>query len=290
MTFKFEFKEVSPEYAQELLNLSLGNRKLSEDYILSLAVAMETGKWVSEASEIVLDEDNALIDGHHRLNAIIAYGKPVTLAIKRGVPAQARGVIDTGRGRNIADLIKMFRPGETHTTRRKAALQMCISLLIPGRKVQVKTLDAYDVWYRQFKDGINAVVENGGHEAMFKQSVSGPFAFAYKTNPTRVLDFMIRVRDGAGLRIGEPAHTIRSLIFNPNRTVKGQDRYVFARKVLQAIHAELRNKPYAKAQDGLDGLEFFRVQYDTRTINQMVNSWAPESPVLPVTADTEKKS
>lgn len=276
MTFKFEVKEVSPEYAQELLNLSMGNRKLKQDYILSLAIAMESGKWVPEASEVVIDEDNNLIDGHHRLHAVIAYGAPVKLAIKRGVPVGARGVIDTGNSRNISDLFKMFRPDETHVTRRKAALSMCVSLLIPGRKVQLKTLDAYDAWTRQFKDGINMVIEHGGTEAMFKQSVGGAFAFAHKTNPDKVRDFMIRVRDGAGLRLGEPAHTIRSVIFNPSRSLRGQDRNILARKVLQAIHADLRGKAYAKAQDGVEGLEFFRIAYDTRTINQMVTSWSAD--------------
>jgi hypothetical protein len=287
MTFKFELKEVSPEYAQELLNLSMGNRKISADYVLSLAVAMESGKWISEASEVVLDEDNVLIDGHHRLHAVIAYGKPVTLAFKRGVSTNARNVIDTGRVRAMSDLFKMFRPDETHVTRRKAALVMCCSLLMPGRKVQLKTLDAYDAWYRQFKDGINMVIETGLNEAMYKQAVAGAFAFAHKTNPIKVTAFMERVRDGAGLGIGEPAHTIRALIFNPNRYIKNQDRNIFSRKVLQAIHAELRGKQYSKAQDGLDGLEFFRIAYDTRTINQMVSSWAPEE--LPV-VDEENKS
>lgn len=72
---KVQIEEVSPSQATEWLKLSKGNRRINEGYALSLAVAMDQGAWVPEASDVVFDEAGALIDGHHRLTAVGIFGK-----------------------------------------------------------------------------------------------------------------------------------------------------------------------------------------------------------------------
>ncbi len=288
MSFSCKVEEITPAIAHQYLALSIGNRPLNADFVLSCAVTMEAGKWNELASEVVFDEDGTLIDGHHRLHAIIAYGQSVRMLVKRGVAREARGLIDTGRTRSIRDLFTMFRSDVTYVDQRKAALTTCVTLLLPGRPPQLRTFDSFDSWMRQFKEGIDAIIEltsegGAGTRHMRLGPVSGAFAFAHKLNPSKVSAFAMKVRDGLGLTANEPARTLRALLLSGGRHMRGgrgADRIVLAKKVLQAIHAELKNRPYAKAQVGNEGLEFFRAAYDTRTIDKLVSLWTPEGAVV----------
>jgi len=277
MVLSVKHEEVSPALAHSYLAKSAGNRQLNSDYVLSLAVAMESGKWDADASEIVFDEDGAMVDGHHRLHAIVAYGKPVRLLVKRGVSKSARGVIDTGRTRTIRDLFVMFRSGSDYLSVRKAALVCCVSLIVPGRGPSIRTLDAYDSWMRQFKEGIDAAVEIGraGGSAgshLRLGPVAGAFAFAHKMNPKKVEAFMLKVRDGVELSRAEPAYTLRALLLNPNQRGgnQGSDRQALSRKVLQATHADIRGREYKKAQAGQEGL-------DGKAIEKLVGLWTTDT-------------
>jgi hypothetical protein len=280
MTLTVKHEDITAAQAHAYLGLSAGNRTLNSDYVLSLAVAMEQGKWDESASEIVFDEDNKLIDGHHRLSAVVAFGSSVRMLVKRGVSKAARGLIDTGRTRGIRDLMTMFRPDVKYVTTRKAALFTCIGLIVPsGRPTAIRTLDAYDSWMRQFREGVDAAVEitRAGASGKMLQlgPVAGAFAFAHKINPKKVETFMVRVRDGAGLTLSEPAYTLRALLTGPRTSSSGSDRMALSRKVLQAIHADMHGKTYRKAQAGYEGLEYFRTAYDGKAIERLISLWTP---------------
>lgn len=284
MSFSCKIEEVTPALAHEYLSKQLGQRKLNNDYVLSLAVSMEKGEFLAEASEIVFDESGYCIDGQHRLHAIILFNKPVRILVKRGVPKDARGIIDTGRTRSMRDMFTMFRPDEKYVDQRKAALTTCVNLLVAGNPPQLKTFDTFDAWMKHFKDGIDAIINisaEGGSQSRHMRlgPVAGAFAFAHKLNPTKVETFALKMRDGLGLTANEPARTLRQLVMATSlrRGSRGGDRMNLAKKVLQGIHAELRNRPYGKAQVGTEGLEFFRAAYDTRAIEKLVNLWTPEN-------------
>lgn len=279
MAFSVKHEEISPQTAHEYLSKSVGNRKLNTDYVLSLAVAMEQDKWDDSASEIVFDEAGALIDGHHRLHAIVAFDRPVRMLVKRGVSKAARGLIDTGRTRGIADLMTMFRPGSDYVTTRRAALTTCVSLLVGGRRPPaIRTLDHYDTWMRNFRDGIDAtvklIVDMGARPAFRVGPVLGAFAFAHKLNPSKVEKFITRTIDGVGLTRGEPAYTLRDLLLSGQPTNRaGVERLRLARKVLNVVYADLKNSPLSKVQDGEKGLIHFRTAYDGKAIERLTQLW-----------------
>ena len=295
MAFSVKHEDISPQMAHEYLSKSAGNRHLNSDHVLALAVAMEQGKWDDSASEVVFDEDGSMIDGHHRLHAIVAFGKPVRMLVKRGVSKSARGLIDTGRPRTVRDLFGMFRPEVEYVGQRKASLATCVGLIVPGRPPAIRTLDSFDSWMRQFKDGIDAAVNiarvnaAGGGNALRLGPVSGAFAFAHKLQPRKVEAFMEKVRDGVGLVLNEPAYTLRALVTQSNTSrigrTTGGDRTALSKKVLGAIHAEIRGLPYRRAQVGMEGVNYFRTAYDGKTIERLVDLWTHEatpSPSAPV--------
>lgn len=292
MTVTFRHEDISPALAHTYLGQTAGNRPLETkpalDHVLSLAVAMEQGKWDESASELVFDCQGKLIDGHHRLHAVVKYGGTVRMLVKRGVSLATRGLLDTNRVRTIRDMHVMFRGGVEYLSQRKASLITCIGLVVPGRPPNIRTLDAYDSWMRQFKEGIDAAVNIGrvyvrdGSPGIQTGPVSGAFAFAHKTNPRKVEAFMARVRDGVDLQRDEPAYTLRGLVNAPTRSgLKknngGSDRRALARKVLGAIYADLRGTRYGRAQAGEEAQNYFRTAYDTKAIDRLVSLWTHDA-------------
>jgi len=69
---------VTPDMAREWLESQGTNRKPAPTVIASYARAMSDGVWIADpALPIWFDDDGSLIDGQHRLHAVVKNGNPV---------------------------------------------------------------------------------------------------------------------------------------------------------------------------------------------------------------------
>lgn len=100
--------KVTPEVAEELLNLnSSGQRTLTSTTVERYATDMATEDWIFNGAPILITNKNVLIDGQHRLNAIVASDEPQTLLVVYGVDEEAMATVDNGRRRSYGDVLKM---------------------------------------------------------------------------------------------------------------------------------------------------------------------------------------
>lgn len=91
----------------KLLKEKKGNRNISVAYVKRLAQAMEREEWTLNAMPIVVDKKGKVIDGQHRLNAVIIYKKPVKMTVAYDVDKEAIKTIDIGRKRTPADMLSL---------------------------------------------------------------------------------------------------------------------------------------------------------------------------------------
>lgn len=96
---------ITPAKAEEYLATSKGNRPLNKSAVRSYADSMLKGKWLLNGVPIIFDNKGCLIDGHHRLNAIIQSGIPVQTAVCRGVQSEVFTTIDQGRTKSLGQLL-----------------------------------------------------------------------------------------------------------------------------------------------------------------------------------------
>ncbi|MET8269468.1 hypothetical protein [Streptomyces sp. NPDC005096] len=116
-----EVLSVSPELAAQWLTLNTNNRPLSKNTVQQLAAQIQRGEWQLTHQGIAFDEDDVLIDGQHRLAAIVKAGTTVPLTVTHGVPRTAFTVMDTGRKRTGRDALALV--GEANATHLAAALR-----------------------------------------------------------------------------------------------------------------------------------------------------------------------
>lgn len=78
---------------------------LSAAQVNALANDMRKGLWRPSHQGIAFDEEGNLLDGQHRLAAIVESGVAVTLTVAIGVPSSSLTVLDVGRKRTVADML-----------------------------------------------------------------------------------------------------------------------------------------------------------------------------------------
>lgn len=100
---------ITPEKAAEYLSVNSGNRPLRKSHIATLAAEMKRGNWQCTHQGIAFNDQGILIDGQHRLHAVLLSGASIEIQVTRGVkaPDHLALKIDLSARRSAGDLLKM---------------------------------------------------------------------------------------------------------------------------------------------------------------------------------------
>lgn len=120
-----EVVEITPEGAQQYLELNTKNRALNEKHVLYLAEQMRLGAWQMAYDPIRISVTNVLLDGQHRLMAIVKSGTTQRMLVIRNLPDETFTVMDTGRLRSANDVLTIA--GYTHGRASAALVRMIVN-------------------------------------------------------------------------------------------------------------------------------------------------------------------
>jgi hypothetical protein len=106
---KTEFIDISPELAAELVKPERNycNRSVKESVVKAYARDMAAGRWRVNGEGIQIDVDGGLLNGQHRMLAIIMSGKTIKMLVVSGLPRNTRATMDAGRKRTNTDNFTM---------------------------------------------------------------------------------------------------------------------------------------------------------------------------------------
>lgn len=129
---------ITPDVARKYLEKNLINRKLRRHLVKSLAGDMARGCFILSHQGIAFNTKGHLIDGQHRLNAVVEAGVPVVMSVTRNVDDSVFKVTDIGAKRNIADSLRIDR-------RSAEVLAYIVRVLVGSSRVtpsQIQKCDA----------------------------------------------------------------------------------------------------------------------------------------------------
>ena len=101
---KTEMRTINADTAKQMLKKNANNRPLSKSHVAFLAKQMKEGIWVFDGQPIRFNGYGQLMDGQHRLNAIIESDTEQTILLVHGLKDEAFKVMDTGKTRNASDV------------------------------------------------------------------------------------------------------------------------------------------------------------------------------------------
>lgn len=99
--------KVTPALAEEWLGKNTHNRNIRQAAVAAYARDMEAGHWQITAEPVKFTTDGTLLDGQHRLLAVVKAGVPVEMFVAKGIASDAQRVMDTGAKRSPGDMLKL---------------------------------------------------------------------------------------------------------------------------------------------------------------------------------------
>ena len=225
--------KITPEMAEKFLSLSKGNRNTSPITVAKYAKMMRRGEWVLSSDFITFDENGVLINGHHRLMAIIESGVTVEIGVLVGVPHDNVQAIDIGKSRTLTDVVRFALPGIADVNNTVATARFLLGIRFRNGHVILPNDGGFSKSVFTQKD-IIAFVSEHYNELMDAVKVVGSVPFcrvifrsvAYRlrnVNRDKVQYFFDRCRDGAGLEAGSPILLLRNKLLG--YTLHGADSY-----------------------------------------------------------------
>lgn len=104
---KAEVVAVTPETAREWLVRNTHNRKISQANVDKLTAAIRRGEWKLNGEAIKIASDGTILDGQHRLLAIVESETAIDTFVITGLPADTQETMDTGKQRSLADVLSL---------------------------------------------------------------------------------------------------------------------------------------------------------------------------------------
>lgn len=98
---------VTPEMARRWLTQNTINRPLNAAHVAFIAKKIEQNEWMVTHQGIAFSSDGTLLDGQHRLAAIVQTGKAILLTVTFGQDIATFAAIDDVRRRSTADALKI---------------------------------------------------------------------------------------------------------------------------------------------------------------------------------------
>lgn len=122
LTPTVEIVELTPELAREWLASNTKNRRIRKAVVDRYARDMASDRWRDSEAMICFDIHGNMLNGQHRLYAVIKANVTVRVVVQRNVPPEAMSTMDTGAGRTGSDALGL--QGETNPTTLAATLKL----------------------------------------------------------------------------------------------------------------------------------------------------------------------
>lgn len=103
------YYEIDASAAQKILDKKTKNRPLMESSARRLARSIDRGEWVTNGESVIFDASGNLMDGQHRMRAIVLANRPIVtycVFLQRSREA-AFDTIDLGSIRKVSDMIAL---------------------------------------------------------------------------------------------------------------------------------------------------------------------------------------
>lgn len=220
------YEHITPSRAEQLLARMPVNRRLKPERVKVLVSAMVAGDFDPYNGEsIKIDAEGNLIDGQHRLQAIVNSRIPSEMLVVRGVQPTAIYTVDTGVARSLNDALTIN--GEVGVSYLSSAIRGGWSyahgtmgdpsnnLNGPTTTESLRFLEQHPSLRDSSQAAQRYAVRARSHGRMLTPIVYGPLHWAFsKYDATEAEFFFDRVSLGDGLAQDNPIWILRRTVTN----------------------------------------------------------------------------
>ena len=237
---RFERVMVDPELAQKWLDSRhLNVRYTRKAKVETYGIDMLSKAWQENAEVIKIGTDGQLMDGQHRLHAIIDNNIEIELWVAFDVPLEAMATIDTGSSRNLADVLRLAGEDnagyQASVVRKWCYWQKGLRYWIKnpaGKQTISVPVMAQAFWQmpEEFRFSTKMGMDVYAHTQMLKRASAGfLFLLTAQLDFEQATEFKDRLIDGRNLTDGNPIAVLRKKLFSVDANkLKEIERFALA--------------------------------------------------------------
>ncbi len=228
MSIQSQVVMVTPQMAQKWLVTGGKNRRISNPRIKEYADSMKAGKWVLNGEGILFDANGKLINGQHRLSAVVLSGLTMPLLIIRGIDdPNAFGTIDTGKKRTVSDVVGMEGIKHASTVSAIAKRLVAWDKQIDKSKFALTTesynrIAGYEIldYVKENNHKIQPFIADMAGSMPYKKCGAGSALIAAliicnNCDEVATMLFVEGLKTGANLLANSPIHLLRERLIDP---------------------------------------------------------------------------
>ena len=235
--------------AKKLLERNVHNRKISEKVVQKYTAEIKAGEWRLTPGGIGFDDHGTLVDGQHRLQAIVRANQSVPMLITLGLPTAGQEKVDRHRRRTLFDALYL---AGFATKRQEVEIATCLtrrlmrsdSGVIPSDSLVKQTLDCH-------LEHIRSVIalmkgDNKSRRGLSQASFLAAAVLYHEIDAEKCADFLQGVRTGAMLTQDHPAMRLRKLLLGETAMTSmprgGANQSFIFRRAIYAMQAHLEGR------------------------------------------------
>lgn len=213
--------QVTPEMARSWLKTNMSNRNLSRQNVEFIVSQLKKGKWKFNGESISFDSKGKLLNGQHRLTAVVESNQPIDTLVILGIQEEAFHTMDTGKIRTAGDILSTKGYSGANTLASVARLVISLQTGYKGIAtggLKRTNIDNEDVmkFVEQTPNFVEVVSE--AHKLWSKMPVRfvAPQIFCamyflfYQKNMDMAKSFMTSVAQGTNIDANSPQYHLRS--------------------------------------------------------------------------------
>lgn len=255
---------LTPDAAMALLEHNTLNRPLSDPHVKRIAGQILDGKWRYNGDTIKVSDDGMVLDGQHRLWAIVEAKKPVETIVVHGIHRDAFATVDTLRKpRHGADILALNGLSQ-HRAVVSSALQWLLryqkgafdtGISRPENRVEVADIEEA---YSAHPTMVTAVERAKGLRYLANPAlIAFVYFIAYNRDPVLADQMMDTLDNPSGTRATHPFFVLRGWMLNQKAKGHRIDGVTVAAVMVKALNAAKAGKRIERLMWRKQGGELF---------------------------------
>lgn len=256
MTASCAIEEITPEIAKQWLGVNHRNRRLSNPTVTRLAGVILRGEWMADCTDAIgLDTDEGVVNGQHRLNAIITADRAVHALVLRNVNPDVIKIIDQGMHRTFGQLLEMngydyanyiatavewvYKMTNDYERSQPSAAKATVPQLLDVFNEHPKVINSFDPAYAAWST------------TRVDRSMLIAYHYAFASVDPEAADlFFEQLATGIGVAADSPVYSLREKYLGEQAKADGkkEQKYVLAAWLVKAWEASRRGESLTKAQ------------------------------------------
>jgi hypothetical protein len=223
-------KTITPALAAEMLKRNTRNRPVNVHHVKRLAREMEMGRWKVNGGTICFNGD-LLIDGQHRLQAVVESGKQIKTYVVEGLPSDVFNTIDTGKRRDAGDTLALMG---IKNSRKVASAVTFVERIVTGKiywnsRLAVSNSEVQDL-YAKYPGIEESVRIADGKRSVCPQMVLAGLHYLFALRDKQAADaFVEDIKSGKNLHEGDGVYLLRErLVQNSYMKQKLRSEFIAA--------------------------------------------------------------